>query len=195
MQHNEVYQETEGYLSPWLRDQRLQRVAKQIPDKSIVLDLACGAGYLGRLIEPRCRYFGADRVVLPEESVVNSIYEADFSKEGWELDLKDRLPSPPNVITLLAFLEHITDRQEFLLKCSKLLTGGGIIIGTTPHPRGRSVHDVLAKVQLCSKKGADEHEDFLDREELSQIATACGGRLSKYDTFLWGLNQLFVISF
>ena len=196
-EHVSVYQETEGRLSPWLRKIRLQRVAQAIPEEAHVLDCACGAAYLAHYLGPRCRYTGVDRVVLHANVQVQSVLPIDFSQPDWKQQLETLLPARPSVITVIAFLEHIhaDQRPLFLKRCAELLEPNGQIIGTTPHPSGRLVHDALATIGLCSQEGAEEHEEFLDRAELQDLAQQCGGELTSYSRFLLGLNQFFVMSF
>jgi hypothetical protein len=98
------------------------------------------------------------------------------------------------VITSIAFLEYIKNPENFVstYKCPRV--PGGQFIGTTRHPRGRHLHDQLARIYLSSRSGAKEHEDFLTRRGLEECAKAVGGTLSVHRQFLVGLNQLFVFS-
>jgi 2-polyprenyl-3-methyl-5-hydroxy-6-metoxy-1,4-benzoquinol methylase len=108
--------------------------------------------------------------------------------------ISEWLPKPPTVITMLAFLEHIKEPGAFVERFSKLLCNGGSVIGTTPHPVGRKLHDFLSSIRICSPDGADEHERFLGKSDLSQITMAGHMKLTQYRRFLCGLNQLFVYS-
>lgn len=76
-----------------------------------------------------------------------------------------------------------------------MLNSTGSIVGTTPHPPGRQIHDTLSKLGLLSRLAAEEHEKFLDRGAINEMAIDSGGQLIQYKRFLLGLNQLFVIDF
>ena len=100
-----------------------------------------------------------------------------------------------DIITSIAFLEHIKNPETFVSKYKELLVPGGKFIGTTPHPRGRHLHDRLVRLYLCNRSGAEEHENFLSRDDLEACVRAAGGALFKYRQFLGGLNQMFAFSF
>ena len=189
------HQEVEGILSPIIRNIRLRRVAQHIRKESVVLDLACGAGYLSSFLPSHCTYYGVDRIARPHHDFFDDFLHLDLSTPGSFDTLRQWLPEKPTYITLVAFLEHIKGHASFLAQCKELLDQEGEIVGTTPHPRGRFLHDGLSKLYLCSRSGAEEHEDFLAREDLENIAHAIGGNLKKYRSFLLGLNQLFVVNF
>ncbi|MBZ0110961.1 MAG: class I SAM-dependent methyltransferase [Thermoanaerobaculia bacterium] len=188
-----THQETEGVLSPWVRDLRLKRVAALIPPGSTVLDFACGDGFLRQHLPPGCTYLGIDRVAPTTVTPFHRFLSLDLQSEGATEQIAEWLDEPPGIITSIAFLEHISDPGAFLTDFRSLLDRQGRWLGTTPHPRGRRLHDSLSRLYLCSRSGAQEHEDFLDRSDLERIAIASGGTLSRHETFLFGLNQLFEI--
>jgi 2-polyprenyl-3-methyl-5-hydroxy-6-metoxy-1,4-benzoquinol methylase len=192
-------QESEGLLSPAIRRMRLKRVAAQVPPGSRVLDLACGMGFLADELPGDCRYVGVDRMSLPyrtdaKQGAADRRYlTKDLLDDRAFDDLARETGSHFDVITMVAFLEHITDPGGLVRRCAALLADGGVIVGTTPHPCGRLVHDTLARLWLCSREGADEHETFLSRAELETIGRSVG-TMRLYRRFLFGLNQLFVFA-
>ncbi|NCC21572.1 MAG: class I SAM-dependent methyltransferase [Alphaproteobacteria bacterium] len=187
-------QETQGLLSPMLRDIRLNRVSQFIDPGSLVLDLACGDGYLRQRLPKGCRYLGVDRRQTGGKNCEAGFLCADLCDPGAFRTIREWLPGKPDFVLSVAFLEHITTPEAFVGQCLDLLADGerSAFIGTTPHPRGRIVHDTLAKIGLCSQDGAEEHETFLGREALSDIASRTNSRLDHYSKFLFGLNQVFV---
>jgi len=193
-------QETQGLLSPWIRNVRLRRVAREIPPGTRVLDLACGAGSLAQHLSAECQYFGVDRIRFTSTAKTNApsncrLLEADLADADTPTRIADWMNTPPQCITMLAFLEHLKDPASVVRKYATLLAPGGRILGTTPHPIGRRLHDSLARIYLCSADGAEEHEAFLGRDELTALASAVGAKLTKYDRFLYGLNQFFELTF
>lgn len=192
---DEPHQETEGWLSPLVRNIRLRQVARRIAPHSLVLDLACGNGWLGPYLPTGCAYYGVDRLTPTAPSRFDGFLPLDLGRDRSFEDIAAWLPRPADVITVAAFLEHIPDPAGFLAKARRLLRPGGSIVGTTPHPRGRSLHDSLARLYLCSRSGAAEHETFLNQSDIARAAVASGGTLSDFDMFLAGLNQVFVLRY
>ncbi len=195
---NNRNQEGQGLLSPWLRDQRLKVVARRIPARSTVLDLACGTGALRNVLAADCAYYGVDRIPLSGlawSTTPNGVKPCftcvDLASAKAPDTIAAAMSIRPDVITMIAFMEHLREPAKLVSRYISLLPPGGRLIGTTPHPRGRWVHDALASVGICSKDGAEEHEQFLGKVELAEIARQSGAEMTHYQVFLMGLNQAF----
>ncbi len=190
------YQESEGLLSSRIRNARLSRVAKYIREKSIVLDLACGAGYLISYLPQDCQYFGVDKIPMNgSQEKKYSFINLDLLETTAIETIARKVQTKVDYITCIAFLEHIKNPMELLSTYKLLLKRDGLIIGTTPHPRGRTVHEILARIGLLSKEAAHEHEKFLGKKQIEEIASLSGGELVEYHQFLYGMNQLFAIKY
>ncbi len=190
-----VHQENEGLLSSYIRDIRLKAVSSYIESNSTVLDLACGQGNLSKFLPSSCKYYGVDRVPPSTTTHFTDFTTLDLAKDNSLESLETWLPQKPDYITCIAFLEHITNPEHFLSQYCTLLAPNGKIVGTTPHPRGRLLHESLSRIYLCSRQGAEEHEDFLRKEDIKKMALTSHGTLTAYKQFLFGLNQLFVIQY
>lgn len=188
-------QETQGLLSPLARDIRLRRVASCIAAGSVVLDLGCGAGRLAELLPPGCTYLGIDRVAPDDTRQFADFIALDLNDPDSFAAAHRWIDVRPDYLTCAAMLEHVTDPGGLIRQFSRLLTRGGSLVATTAHPRARLVHDSLARLYLCSRCAAAEHETFLGPARIRDIATSSHGRLVAYRTFLWRLNQLFVIRY
>ena len=188
-------QETEALLSPLLRDIRLKKVASYVENGNTVLDLASGYGYLRKYLPSDCKYHGVDYFNGNESSYFDSFLPLDLTKEqSFEL-IYQNFENKIDIITVVAFLEHIENHDLFFEKYSSILSKGGKIIGTTPHPNGRSIHDLLSKIGFCSRTGAEEHKEFLNRNKLEYSIQKSNGMLIDFNYFLFGLNQVFVIQY
>jgi SAM-dependent methyltransferase len=187
-------QETEGLLSPWLRSQRLRRAASFVVAGSVVLDIASGAGFLKAFLPPRCRYFGVDRIQPRDTTRFEQFLAADILAPASLPTVQNWLGLRADVITMLAFVEHIKNPELILAPLKTLLAPNGKIILTTPHPLGRRLHDGLSRIGICSPSAAAEHEQFLDRQTLENVTSAAGYTTVRYERFLFGLNQIQVIA-
>lgn len=192
-------QDVQGLLSPFVRNVRLKQASQLIKPSSAVLDLACGSGSLADFLPSDCRYFGVDRISVHRTSQVKrgassrQYLELDLMAEGNLEAIDNWLPEPVDYITVLAFLEHIGCPEQFLARLARFLKSKNArIVGTTPHPVGRLLHDSLSQVYLCSRDGAEEHEKFLDKTDLQALGSSLSLKLTTYKRFLLGLNQLFV---
>jgi len=194
MSANAGNQESEGLLSPFLRSIRLKKAAALIPPNSVVLDLACGGGYLRRFLPAGCRYYGVDRIQPPQPECFDAFLHGELTAPGFFEELEHWLPRRADVVTLLAFIEHVKAPEQMLAKLKKLLSADGRVILTTPHPAGRKLHDGLARARLCSSAAAAEHEQFFGRADLEGMAQQAGYAVLSYRRFLWGLNQVIEIS-
>jgi cyclopropane fatty-acyl-phospholipid synthase-like methyltransferase len=188
-------QETEGLFSPLVRAIRMREIAKNIKEDSVILDLACGDGYLGSYLPKNCEYYGVDLVSTSHRDRFSDFMNLDLLRDDSPAKIHHWLEKKVDYITCVAFLEHILNPAGFLKKYRPLLNKKGRIVGTTPHPRGRSIHDSLSRVRLLSRLAALEHEQFLDRRAINEMAMISGGQLIQYKLFFLGLNQLFVIDF
>ncbi len=73
------------------------------------------------------------------------------------------------------------------------LLGVNRLVLTTPHPAFEWVHELGAKLGLCSADAAEEHETLLDATAMRKLAEQNALRLVTVKRFLCGLNQLFVL--
>jgi SAM-dependent methyltransferase len=188
-------QETQGLLSPMLRDIRLRRIANELKSGTTVLDLGCGAGYLAKFLPADCVYLGIDRLIPPRTERFSDFLRLDLNRPGAIDAVREWLRSRPHYITCAAALEHFVAPFDLIQGFAELIESRGRFVGTTAHPKGQQLHTSLARVGLCSLDGANEHHAFFDRADLERLAVYSGGQLVEYAQFLLGLNQLFIIQY
>lgn len=80
--------------------------------------------------------------------------------------------------------------EELFSTVAQILPAGGKLILTTPHPLGRKIHDIGARFGFFSKAASEEHEKFLNKDDMVKIAQATGFSLLHYKRFLFGVNQV-----
>jgi SAM-dependent methyltransferase len=163
-----------------------------VPDGARVLDVGCGLTDLpGRLPE----YTGCDRdpdvlAAQRERFPKSDFFEWDIARSAAPAALQAKAPF--GGILLLAVLEHVADPPAVLSRLSPLLSPGGRLIATTPHPIGRWPLEAGAALGLLSSHARDEHENLLSREDLEAAGRAAGLPSISYGRFLLGMNQLAV---
>ncbi len=100
-----------------------------------------------------------------------------------------------DLITLVAFIEHIPDPVGFILKIKKYLKQNGKIVMTTPSRGSEYIYSMGSHLGLFSQSAKEEHtDDFLSKTKIHDIATNCDMSIVKYRHFLFRFNQLIILS-
>jgi len=173
---------------------RLAAALPHVPAGARVLDVGCGLTDLpGRWPE----YVGCDRnpdvlSAQREKFPKRDFFEWDIGRGAAPAALQARAPFEG--ILLLAVLEHVADPSAILSRLFPLLSPGGRVIVTTPHPIGRLALEAGAALGLLSSHAHEEHEHLLSRKDLEAAGRAAGLPLVSYRRFLLGMNQLAVFS-
>ncbi len=172
-----------GLISPFLRDRRLRAARPYLRGR--VLDFGCGVGALAFFCDP-ATYLGIDRDVDSIE-IARRLHPCHTFATG--------LPAEGAYDTIvgLAVIEHIAAPAELVARLKALLAPGGRLVLTTPHPAFEWLHELGAKVHLCSAEAAEEHESLLDASDMRRLAGNAAMSLVVSRRFLLGLNQLFVL--
>lgn len=176
--------QTDGFLSPWLRSQRMKAALPHIRGR--VLDFGCGIGHLAGKIQPD-DYLGYDADSWSVEKAKTLFPRHTFDS---------RLPDGQtfDTIVALAVLEHLGDPASVLIDFSRRLRPQGQIVLTTPHASCEWIHTVGAAVGLFSHHASDDHETLFDENQLRNLAKKTGLSNVLYRRFLGGANQLAVFA-
>jgi 2-polyprenyl-3-methyl-5-hydroxy-6-metoxy-1,4-benzoquinol methylase len=172
-----------GLLTPFLYRQRVRAVLPYL--RGSVLDHGCGVYSLASQVAPE-NYLGVD---IDEDAL--AAVRSRHPSHRFATDVPDE--AEYDTVASLAVIEHVADPTAYLRHLSGFLGQGGWIVLTTPHPRMERVYGLGAKLQLFSARASEEHEHFLARREIDRCAERAGLRLSHYQTFLGGANQLAVL--
>jgi 2-polyprenyl-3-methyl-5-hydroxy-6-metoxy-1,4-benzoquinol methylase len=173
-----------GMLSYWLVRRRQQAVRRHLNGR--VLDFGCGVGTLAEICDP-AGYVGVDTDPRKIE-----IARRDRPKYRFETAVPEG--ERFDTIAALAFIEHVHDPGGYLRRFAELLNVGGTAVLTTPHPSLEWVHTAGARIGLFSHAAHDEHEDLIGRSQMQELLAGTGIRLTVYRRFLFGANQLFVLT-
>jgi SAM-dependent methyltransferase len=153
-------------LEPFFRFMRIRQINKHLPgSRKRVLDLGCGAGYLLSRVDFSEKY-GID-VDLPKGS--------PYLKR----DIKNRLPFSSgyfDCVTMTAVFEHIEENKikDVISECHRVLKKGGRLIITTPTPIANPLIQLLGRLELVSRKGAEEHKKTYYRSSIMNIIAKAG---------------------
>ncbi|MBU0669077.1 MAG: bifunctional 2-polyprenyl-6-hydroxyphenol methylase/3-demethylubiquinol 3-O-methyltransferase UbiG, partial [Alphaproteobacteria bacterium] len=141
------------------------------------LDVGCGAGLL---CEPLAR-LGAEvtGVDAAPENVRAAALHADgagldiryLSGELAELDLGQF-----DLVTCLEVLEHVADKNAFIVELASTLAPGGLLVVSTPNrtPQSRLLLVEGAELLGMVPRGTHHWEDFITPEELEPLLRAAG---------------------
>ena len=175
-----------GMFSPFLRRKRVEATKPYYNGR--VLDYGCGIGTLADLI-PGDRFYGVD-------VDVESVQVAKINHPDHTFGLCDELPMEEmfDTIVSLAVIEHVSDPVGFIENLKIHLNQGGKIVLTTPNPIFEPIHDLGSHIGLFSHDALDEHESLMNRGQIAQLAKDTSMNLERYSRFLWGANQLIVLS-
>ncbi len=186
--HNHSHaHEKQGLLSPFLARKRYKQAARFIRKSDTILDLGCGIGGFRDYLPKDTHYYGVDSESNWGKGSKN-LYQ---SKIGQQLPEELKTKSFTSV-SALAIVEHLDNPVDLYEYAHKILEKRGLLIITTPHPIGRKIHDISAKIHLASSHASEEHEDFLDKDDLLRLADKKKFEFVEYKRFLLGLNQIIV---
>lgn len=176
-------QGTEGLLSPYLRQQRINAVKPFLTGK--ILDVGCGTGVLAEWVKSE-DYFGVD---IDEQSLLLARANHPRHRFSYAFPTGDE---KFNTIAALAVIEHVKSPVDFLVQLSGYLekSADAKIVCTTPHLLLGWAHTAGARVGLFSRHANEEHEILFDRKKMESTALAAGMKLAVYKRFLFGVNQL-----
>lgn len=115
-------------------------IAKYIKPESTVLDVGCGAGYIGALLKSKnCKLYGIDRDEKALEIAKNKVgyhkvYHfsvTDMKSEKYKSFFKEKIKY--DYILFADVLEHVENPGDILLNFSKKLTTTGSILTSVPN--------------------------------------------------------------
>jgi len=154
-------------VMPFTKRLRARQVLGHMEPRRRHLDIGCGDGFFLQL-SPCSERYGLDELYGEK-------FEGELAFEDGFFDY----------VTMLAVIEHLDDVPAAFAEVRRVLKPGGDFILTTPKQQADSILRVVAK------EVEHIHQQYFDRHNLPALA-GNGFALASYNTFLLGLNQLFV---
>jgi 2-polyprenyl-3-methyl-5-hydroxy-6-metoxy-1,4-benzoquinol methylase len=172
-----------GLLSGWLVSERLRAARPHLAGK--VLDFACGHGQLAQVCDAD-GYLGYDidsrKVDVARQHFPGYRFQTSLPEE-------ERF----DTVAALAFIEHV-EPEPYVKQFADILRPDGRIVLTTPHPSFEWIHTAGSRLHVFSSAAHEEHEDLISPDRMAQIAESLSLRLITSQRFLFGANQLFVLT-
>lgn len=172
-------------LDRFLQRWRYRVVAPYIPPKSVLLDIGGYDGSLfqylddriakGICVDPLCRSGSVGRFHFLQQSACPHIPLPDASVD---------------VITLLAVLEHVDDKEAMAAETFRVLKEGGRLLLTVPHPVVDEILRIFTRFRLADGIAAEEHHHFHVRRVVP-LFCSYGFVAVKKQKFQGGLNHFF----
>ena len=130
-------------LDRWLQQWRVSKATPFVQEGDRLLDVGCFDRVLIDQVIDRVRSAtGVDGLVAPAShgkvSLLRGIFPDDFDFEAGAFDC----------ICILAVLEHVDDPGALASECHRILTPGGRVVVTVPHPFVDEIIDFGIRVRI-----------------------------------------------
>jgi 2-polyprenyl-3-methyl-5-hydroxy-6-metoxy-1,4-benzoquinol methylase len=180
----------DGILSPFLRRKRIMAALPYIQGR--VIDVGCGSGALANYVKSAC-YVGIDKdpAII---RIAKTIYPNHVFYTTEEFHNANNEANKFNTVVSLAVLEHVENPLDFMLFLKSLLAENGKIVITTPHPHSQIIQSLGSKTGLFSSHAHQEHKKLFNAQEMTRLAANVNVKIGENETFLFGMNQLFILS-
>jgi SAM-dependent methyltransferase len=176
----------DALLSPVLRRVRLSLVGQQLNGR--VLDYGCGKGELYNHCASE-DYTGVD---VDKAALAQARQKYPYLRFYDTDEFRDK-DEHFDSIACTAVIALVDDKLEFLRIMKRRLNDGGKILITTPHPRVNWVHRVGVNAGFMKDDGYAQRKQ-LGKHMIANLASRAGLRLRESHSFMFGMNQLFVLT-
>ena len=177
-----------GYLSNFLKDLRLKRVANHC--RGSVIDVGCYHGDLCDYLDVQS-YTGTD---IDTEA----LQTARKKFPGYVFQLveeaeKDSLKY--DCVVSVANIGLVNDQAAFMKTLFGFCKDDGLLIISCPPPFSIHIHKLLSYLRITDPDFTYKSQNRLvGLDKMKTLAAAENGKVLRVERFLFGMNQLFVLS-
>lgn len=192
MEKTHIQGDLDGLLSKFLINQRQNIVKPYFQGKKNILDLGCGIFRWGDYIQQNVFYTGVD--IESEIIAYNQTNFPQFSFFQNNID-QEKLSFPDDsfdLVIMLAIIEHLSNPVKILQEVRRVLANGGVIVASTPHPRGETILEMGSKIKIFSQD-KHQHQPLLDKKQMLAVASDAELKIIEFEPFLLGFNQKIVM--
>ncbi len=186
-------QEKEPILERIIRQIRFLAVRPFVKKESTVLDLGCGYdGKFLKSISSKIKLGTGYDISVKKGKVARNINL--FSKR-----INDKFYLPKNsfdLIVSLAVIEHLDKAQDVLNISYKAIKKNGMLVITTPNPKGKLILEILAfKLKLIDQREIYDHKHYYSKKELKRMLKLAGFKNNKIKiSYFWFWCNLLAIA-
>jgi SAM-dependent methyltransferase len=177
----------------WLR---VRKVSRQLPSSvGKAADLGCGrsAPLLRHLVNSGVVTHGVGVDLAPDQSFAQSEPGRQLTLVQGDLNEQLSIASESvDVVLSLAVIEHLTAPGLHLKEAYRILKPGGVLLLTTPSPKGKPVLEFLAfRLGVIDRREIEDHKIYFDGNMLRELLQLAGFKSEalKVTTFQIGLNN------
>ncbi|HLD39435.1 MAG TPA: class I SAM-dependent methyltransferase [archaeon] len=167
---------------------RNKKVMKYVPNGTDVLDVGCGDDfYLLSSLRRKIKNGTGVDIAVKNTKIGNITIKK--IRIGQRLPFRD---ASFNVVTMIAFVEHLDNPEKVLVDCRRVLRKDGIVIITTPMARAKPFWELLVKLGRTEEKTIEDHKQYFSQEKIEKLFKKTGFDVIVSRKFELGMNYIAV---
>lgn len=175
----------EAFLEKFLRRFRTRKVLRHIKPSQVVCDIGCGRhmALLKTISAFSKKCIGIDKKVP-------AVRYANIDVIPYKMDnIIPLADQSVDVVTLLAVLEHLDNREDIIREIGRVLKEEGLLLITVPTKKAKPVLEFMANwLRIVSREEIADHKHYYSSKELEHLLAKSGFAVSTTEPFEFGYN-------